>query len=364
MNDHKIVLDQLFSLAPYSLSDSDKSVVLLSGIMSLTQYHLDNNVGYRNILDSINYNENDMRTLADFPFIPVRIFKEIELITNPANLAVRSVNSSGTTGQTTSKVYIDAETSSLQSKALAKILTHYIGRNRIPMLVIDRPSTVKSSTAFSARAAGILGFSRFASKIVYALKEDMSPDWDVVNHFARNYQESPVLVFGFTSIVWQHLIKAMEAENIRLNLNEATFFHGGGWKKIAEIDQVSKEHFKDTINYRLGAKKIHDYYGMAEQTGSILVECEDGFMHASIYSEILIRDPLTHEVCDLNVIGLVETISILPKSYPGHVLLTEDLGRQIGTDSCKCGKRGSYFLIEGRVKRAEIRGCSDTYQID
>ena len=357
-------LDQLFSVEPYSLSDSEKSKLLVFGITSLTRYHLEQNASYRNILDSIDYNELESRTLADFPFLPVRIFKEIELITNPANLSVRSVNSSGTTGQLTSKVYIDAETSNLQAKALVKILTHYIGKSRIPMLVIDRPSTVKNRTAFTARAAGILGFSKFASNLEYALNEDMSPNWDVIHKFVRNYKESPVLIFGFTAIVWQHLVKVMVAENIRLDLNEATFFHGGGWKKVAEIDQVTRKYFKDTVNYRLGIRKIHDYYGMAEQTGSILVECEYGFMHASIFSEILIRDPLTHEICDSNVIGLLETISILPKSYPGHVLLTEDLGRRIGTDDCKCGKLGSYFLIEGRIKRAEIRGCSDTYQVN
>jgi phenylacetate-coenzyme A ligase PaaK-like adenylate-forming protein len=357
-------VDQLFSLEPYSLSNSEKSAILFSEIKSLTRYHLDNNASYRNILESINYNEQKTRTLADFPFIPVRIFKEIELITNPGNLAIRSLNSSGTTGQLTSKVYIDTETSNLQTKALVKIISHYIGKHRIPMLIIDNPSTIRNRIAFSARAAGILGFSKFASKVTYALNEDMSPDWEAIGEFVRNHKESPVLIFGFTAIVWQHLIKAMETENMHLNLREATFFHGGGWKKIAETDQVTKEHFKEAINYRLGARKIHDYYGMAEQTGSILVECENGFMHTSMYSEVIIRDPQTHEVCDSNVIGLVETISLLPKSYPGHVLLTEDLGRRIGIDNCECGKLGSYFLIEGRIKRAEIRGCSDTYQVD
>jgi phenylacetate-coenzyme A ligase PaaK-like adenylate-forming protein len=357
-------IDQLLSMEPYSLSNPQKSELLLSGIMSLTEYHIENSVSYRNILDSIDYNRIDIKSLGDFPSIPVRIFKEIELVTNPANLVTRSLSSSGTSGQLTSKVNIDSETSSLQTRALVKIISHYIGKHRIPMLVIDRASTVKNRTAFSARAAGILGFSRFASNVTYALNDEMSPDWEVIDEFVRNYKEKPVLIFGFTAIVWQHLVKAMDAEDIRLKLNKATFFHGGGWKKIAEKDQVTKEHFRDTINYRLGASNIHDYYGMAEQTGSILIECEYGFMHTSIYSEIIIRDPLTHQICDSDVIGLVETISILPKSYPGHILLTEDLGRKIGVDSCKCGKLGSYFLIEGRIKRAEIRGCSDTYQVD
>ena len=53
-------------------------------------------------------------------------------------------------------------------------------------------------------------------------------------------------------------------------------------------------------------------------------------------------------------------MSVLPTSYPGHNLLTEDLGRMIGLDKCKCGRKGKYFEVMGRVKNTELRGCSDT----
>ena len=59
--------------------------------------------------------------------------------------------------------------------------------------------------------------------------------------------------------------------------------------------------------------------------------------------------------------GLIEVVSVLPGSYPGHVLLTEDEGMILGEDDCPCGLKGKYFKIEGRIKNAEIRGCSDTY---
>jgi hypothetical protein len=52
---------------------------------------------------------------------------------------------------------------------------------------------------------------------------------------------------------------------------------------------------------------------------------------------------------------------MLPESYPGHVLLTEDKGVILGEDDCPCGRKGKYFKIIGRLKNAEIRGCSDTY---
>jgi phenylacetate-coenzyme A ligase PaaK-like adenylate-forming protein len=364
MIEHLEVLDQMFMVDPYSLTYNEKAKLLHCGIAQLTQYHSENNPSYKNILSSVDYRVETIYNLSDFPSIPVRLFKEIGLVTNPKNVSIRSLNSSGTSDQLTSKIYIDAETSSLQTKALIKIISHYIGKQRLPMLVIDAPSTTKNRSIFTARAAGILGFSRFSTSITYALNDDMSPNWEAILEFTNSNGSNPVLIFGFTSLVWIHLIKQMESANINLELSGATFFHGGGWKKIAEEDQVTKEDFKNNIKRILGTTKVHDYYGMAEQTGSIMVECEYGYMHTSIYSEIFIRNQLTHEINGLNETGLVETISILPRSYPGHVLLTEDLARQIGVDDCSCGKLGSYFLIEGRVKRAEIRGCSDTYQID
>ena len=55
-------------------------------------------------------------------------------------------------------------------------------------------------------------------------------------------------------------------------------------------------------------------------------------------------------------------MSILPKSYPGHSILTEDEGVLLGIDDCSCGRKGKYFEVLGRIKNVEIRGCSDTYE--
>ena len=109
-------------------------------------------------------------------------------------------------------------------------------------------------------------------------------------------------------------------------------------------------------------EKVHDYYGMVEQTGSIYMECEEGHLHTSIFSDIIIRDPKDFSECNYGEEGIIQTLSVLPKSYPGFSLLTEDLGVLLGKDDCKCGRLGKYFKINGRIKNAEIRGCSDTYE--
>ena len=46
-----------------------------------------------------------------------------------------------------------------------------------------------------------------------------------------------------------------------------------------------------------------------------------------------------------------------------NIILTEDSGEILGEDDCPCGRKGKYFKIYGRVKNAEIRGCSDTYEL-
>ena len=59
--------------------------------------------------------------------------------------------------------------------------------------------------------------------------------------------------------------------------------------------------------------------------------------------------------------GVIQTLSLLPLSYPGHNILTEDQGVIHGVDDCKCGKLGKYFSLTKRVVGTETRGCSDVY---
>ena len=135
--------------------------------------------------------------------------------------------------------------------------------------------------------------------------------------------------------------------------------HGGGWKKLND-ESVSNERFKEVVAETSGIRSIHNYYGMVEQTGSIFMECEEGHLHASVFSDVFILDPLTLRPSDKR--GVIGCISLLPTSYPGHILLTEDEGEIHGIDDCPCGRKGAYFSVYGRLRGAEIRGCSDTHE--
>lgn len=353
-------INEILDIAPYSLSKEEKSTMMNEMMQDLTLHHIENCSAYRKMLAAQGINKNNIPYYTELPFLPVRLFKEYDLKSVTEEEVVKTMTSSGTTGQSVSKIYLDRETSALQTKVLTKIVSDYIGKNRLPMLILDSSAVVKNRAMFSARGAGILGFSMFGFKRYYALDENMKLDVDGMKSFLEEHKGFPIFLFGFTFMIWQHFYKQLKQENIKFNLKDGILIHGGGWKKLI-AESVSPSEFKDRLRDVCGIQQVYDYYGMVEQTGSIYMECECGHLHSSIFSDVIIRRPLNFSIANIGEEGIIQVVSLLPKSYPGHSLLTEDMGVVLGEDDCLCGRKGKYFKIIGRMQNAEIRGCSDTY---
>ncbi len=355
--------EHIFDIDPYSIGKEEKKILFMERITDLTNHHEKHCKEYRRILESIHFQSNMAKTYEDFPFLPVRLFKELELYSVPPEELVKTITSSGTSGQRVSKIFIDKITASMQQKALVKIVSSYTGMSRMPMIIIDCPSVVKNRAMFSARGAGILGFSMFGTKRIYALNDNMELNIEGIQNFLEEHKEERIFLFGFTFMIWQHFYKElekMEKKGVVLNLSNAVMIHGGGWKKLIN-EALSPDEFRNRIQAVCGLKNIYDYYGMAEQTGCIYMECEYGHLHASNFSDVIMRRPLDFSICEKGEAGIIQVVSTLPWSYPGHSLLTEDEGIILGEDDCPCGRKGKYFRVLGRLQNAEIRGCSDTY---
>jgi len=353
------LLEKIEQIQPFSLNKNEKDQIFFNALKNLHEFHLSSCSDYKKITTV--FSKNKISKIEHFPFLPVRLFKYFELISVDRASIKKIMTSSGTSGTIPSKIFLDADTALRQTKVLTKILNSYIGNKRLPMLIIDSRSVLKNRNNFSARGAGILGFSIFGSDVHYALDEDMNIDIPAVIDFIKKYDGQKILVFGFTFIIWEYFINKLKRENIKLNLKNSILIHGGGWKKLID-NAVDNETFKKNIFEWSGINRVYNYYGLVEQTGSIYMECESGFLHASIYSDIIIRNHKDFSVCKLGEEGIIQLISLLPISYPGHSILTEDLGVLIGIDDCNCGRKGKYFKINGRIKNAEVRGCSDTLQ--
>ena len=355
-------IQEILNIEPYGLDKEQKRSMLNARLRELTKWHYNNCEPYKRMMDAVGLDMNNLPEYDALPFLPVRLFKELELRSCAAEDVIKTMTSSGTTGQQVSRIFLDRETSALQTKCLTKIVSAFLGTQRVPMLILDSSAVIKNRAMFSARGAGILGFSMFGTKRQYALNEEMELDIDGLQQFLDEHNGERIFLFGFTFMIWQHFYKKLLETGYRPDLSNGVLIHGGGWKKLTS-EQVSPAEFKARLHEVCGIlpENVHDYYGMVEQTGTIYMECECGHLHASAFSDVLIRRPLDFSLADVGEEGIIEVVSVLPQSYPGHVLLTEDKGVILGEDDCPCGRKGKYFKINGRLKNAEIRGCSDTY---
>lgn len=352
-------MSKLLDLPPYGLTQQEKKRALLPELANLTRHHRTACPMYARILDALGTGD-EFDSIEDVPFLPVSLFKTHRLLSVPEEEIFKVLTSSGTTGQEVSRVFLDKETANLQARALVRIMSEILGPARLPMILVDTGSVMRDRSIFSARAAGVKGMMTLGRAHFFALDEDMNLDIDGLKKFLAVHASQRVLLFGFTFIVWKHFAPAVEAAGLRLN--EAILIHSGGWKKLAD-EAVDNATFKRRITEMTGIRTIRDFYGMAEQVGSVFVEGEDGFLHPPAFADLIIRDPVSFAPLPPGQVGVAQVISVLPRSYPGHSLLTEDRAVVHSVDGDVSAFRGKAFSILGRFPKSELRGCSDTYAI-
>lgn len=349
--------EELLPLPPYALPEREKEPRLLAGLRALTAHHHERCPEYARVLDVLHPRWREARSLETLPYLPVSVFKTHALKSVPAEQVYKVLTSSGTTSSAPSRVTLDRDAAGRQSRALARVMTHELGPRRRPMLVIDSLEQL-ASASFSARKAGIVGLSTFGRDHFYALRGDLSVDEEGLRSWLARHADEPLLAFGFTFMAWR-FAAALAGRGV--DLSRAVLVHGGGWKKL-ESEAVSRARFKEALREAVGLGQVRDFYGMVEQIGSVFLECERGVLHAPVFADVLFRRPGSWERAPRGETGVAQVFSLLPTSYPGHSLLTEDLGAELGLDDCPCGRLGRTFLIHGRAPASEPRGCSDTAQ--
>ena len=248
---------EILQLEPYGTGREDKRRLLTDKLTELTALHAEKCPPYARMLRTVGYDAAHIDSYEDLPFLPVRLFKEMELLSVEKSEVFKTMTSSGTTGQAVSRIFLDRVTAANQQKTLAKIVSSFTGSARMPMLIIDCPSVVKDRTKFSARGAGILGFSIFGADRTYALTDDMELDLDSVKAFLDRHKEQRILLFGFTFMIWQHFYRELLKLEEALDLSNGILIHGGGWKKLAS-EAVSPEEFHRRLEDVCGLHDIHE----------------------------------------------------------------------------------------------------------
>jgi hypothetical protein len=359
--------EKLLSLAPYSIPEIQKNILFKEALIEELIFHYNNNELYKKFCIRKDFDPRVFDgDLSDIPPIAVSVFKELgNSLGSVSNEEIKlSLQSSATSG-IPSTVLLDKITAKRQAKAMVKVVQEFIGKERKHLIICDIKPKTENLVFMGARFAAIGGYLNFAMSSEYILdtNENGKLSFDIEtfkNHIKELPPNQPIVVFGFTYILFSEILKKLIDKNINLKLPvNSKLIHIGGWKKL-ESEKITKESFNELTESVFGISKenVIDIYGFTEQMGLNYPDCKCGYKHAPVYSEVIVRDPITREVVSSNKEGILEFLSPIPHSYPGNVVLTDDLGF-INKEKCPYGLLGTRFKINGRLKKAEIRGCGD-----
>ncbi len=135
---------------------------------------------------------------------------------------------------------------------------------------------------------------------------------------AEKWQDKAVLVYGFTYVIWNHLVLPLQRAGKTLNLPKALVLHSGGWKRL-EHQAVTKDVFSRGVATALGcaSTRVIDYYGMVENVGVVYPDCEYGNKHVPAFADVIVRDPLTLAPVAAGEKGLMGSLQRPADQFPG-----------------------------------------------
>lgn len=358
-------IDRLLASPPYRTPPEEKSLVLLEILKDELEYACERHSGLHNYVQRWPLDFRLVESIADLPYLPVGVLKAqppLSLV-DPGEIK-RTLTSSSTTGQLPSRIALDSPTARRMTKGVVAIAQDFIGSGRRPYLVVDVPGSVRGGPELGARGAAIQGLQPFATEVTYCLNQgdngELTLELNRVLEFAKTRRGSSVLVYGFTYILWKYLVTPLLADGIKLDMPDVHILHSGGWKRL-QAEAVEKHAFNEALAQVFGCSpdRVIDFYGMVENVGIIYPDCSAGNKHVPRFGEVIVRNPLTLAPVAEGEQGVVQVCSALPTSFPGHLLLTEDMAEVVANDGCPCGRRGTCFRFVGRVPKAELRGCGN-----
>ena len=130
-----MIYEDLFNMDPYSLSKSEKEAFFDVHLNELTEFHYKNCTPYASILKALNKMPGKPYPFRELPYLPVRLFKDNDFYSVNEEALIKKMTSSGTSGQGVSRIHLDKETSRDQTRALVKIMSSVLGKQRLPMII-------------------------------------------------------------------------------------------------------------------------------------------------------------------------------------------------------------------------------------
>jgi len=315
------------------------------------------NPAYRKFCEARKISPSAVTHWTQIPAVPTSAFKELELTSLPPDKRTHVFHSSGTTGQTPSRHFHNAESLAIYQASLLAWFRFHVHPEKNLAILTPPPSAVPNSSLVHMFETIRRDFAAPENSFSGTLAADGS--WtlnfestlNALENAVRNSQ--PIVVLG-TAFSFVHLLDYLAEKNLRLKLPAGSrVMETGGYKNRSRA--LPKAELHALITERLGIPSSHILceYGMSElssqayDAGTRRSAFGIRHFHFPPWSRAQIISPETgREVRDgetglLRIFDLANTFSVM-------AIQTEDLAI----------RRGDGFELIGRAEMSEPRGCS------
>jgi hypothetical protein len=304
--------------------------------LSLFRYQAENNPVYKAYLQYLHIQPDQIKALAQIPFLPIEFFKQQKVATGTFEPEVTFL-SSGTTQQTRSKHYV----ADLQwyNQVTTYIFEHLYGPLDQYVVLALLPSYLEQ------------GGSSLVAMVDYFVKQTGQTEegFYLHNHIqllqsinSAKARGKKVLLIGvsYALLDWSEELKGT------YDFSDVTIMETGGMK--GRHREMVREELHTHLKQGFGVDAIHSEYGMTELLSQGYSKGE-GIFYPGQTMQILLRDlndPFDigahHRSGGINVIDLANVDSCA-------FIETKDIGR-IHPEST--------FEVLGRFDNSDIRGCN------
>lgn len=309
----------------------------LDASLKTFRYQYENIEIYRQFVDFLKINPDEVDSILKIPFLPIEMFKNHKILDRNMTAGLY-FQSSGTTQMNLSRHFIADE--NLYEESIYKSFEQFIGKPEDFIFLGLLPSYLERQN------------SSLIYMVNYLMKKSAKPEngYFLYNHselfeLLHQLHDKNVILFG-VSFALLDFLDAAESLNLTVSGSpNLTIIETGGMKGRKE--EMTKDELLKILQEGFKTDKIYSEYSMTEllsqaySLGNNEYECP-GWMR------ILIRnaeDPLAYEQDGrTGAINIIDLANIHSCSF----IATQDLGKITGNK----------FQVLGRIDHSDIRGCS------
>ena len=302
--------------------------------LSVFRYQHEYNTLYRQYCDALHVNSSAITELTQIPFLPISFFKTHKIVTGLFSEAELTFESSGTTGEVTSKHYV--KDAAVYEQSLINGFEQFYGPAEDYAILALLPSYLERKNASLVHMAQTL-----MKKSQHADNGFYINEWTELHKKLQRLelQGQKTLLLGVTFALLDF------ATSHPTPLKHTVVMETGGMKGRRE--EWTRKQVHDLLKQQFQLEDVHSEYGMTELLSQAYA-MKSGIFSCTNTMRVLIRDindPMEVAETGSGCLNIIDLANVHSCSF----IATEDLGIIAGNRS---------FEVLGRIDHSALRGCS------